>query len=133
MSFNYSDNELQHFGIKGMKWGVRRYQNKDGSLTEAGKKRYDDQEEVRSVSIPKEINNKKLLASYVAFGSAAVAAYNPATAPVILGAGTVYLGAKFTQKMINNMRPIDISEFTDENGNKYRAYSQDGGRTYKKL
>ena len=31
--------ELYHHGIKGMKWGVRRYQNKDGSLTEAGKKR----------------------------------------------------------------------------------------------
>lgn len=34
-------NELMHWGIKGMKWGVRRYQNKDGSLTPAGKKRYD--------------------------------------------------------------------------------------------
>lgn len=33
-------NELQHAGIKGMKWGVRRYQNKDGTLTDAGKKRY---------------------------------------------------------------------------------------------
>lgn len=32
---------LYHHGIKGMKWGVRRYQNKDGSLTPAGKKRYD--------------------------------------------------------------------------------------------
>lgn len=32
--------ELYHYGKKGMKWGVRRYQNKDGSLTEAGKKRY---------------------------------------------------------------------------------------------
>lgn len=30
---------LQHHGIIGMKWGVRRYQNKDGSLTPAGKKR----------------------------------------------------------------------------------------------
>lgn len=33
--------EIKHSGVKGMKWGVRRYQNKDGSLTPAGKKRYD--------------------------------------------------------------------------------------------
>lgn len=32
--------ELYHWGIKGQKWGVRRYQNKDGSLTPAGRKRY---------------------------------------------------------------------------------------------
>jgi len=32
--------ELAHHGILGQKWGVRRYQNEDGSLTEAGKKRY---------------------------------------------------------------------------------------------
>lgn len=31
---------LQHYGVKGMKWGVRRYQNKDGTLTSAGKTRY---------------------------------------------------------------------------------------------
>lgn len=34
------ENELTHWGIKGMRWGVRRYQTKDGSLTPAGKKRY---------------------------------------------------------------------------------------------
>lgn len=31
---------LCHHGIKGMRWGVRRFQNEDGSLTSAGKKRY---------------------------------------------------------------------------------------------
>lgn len=33
-------NELYHWGVKGMKWGVRRYQNKDGTLTKAGERRY---------------------------------------------------------------------------------------------
>ena len=37
----YEENSLEHAGIKGMKWGVRRFQNPDGTLTEAGKKRYD--------------------------------------------------------------------------------------------
>lgn len=34
------NNELKHYGVLGMKWGIRRYQNKDGSLTSAGQKRY---------------------------------------------------------------------------------------------
>ena len=39
--FNHTgDDYVAHFGIKGMKWGVRRYQKSNGSLTSAGKSRY---------------------------------------------------------------------------------------------
>lgn len=41
-NYDYHDmaqDELMHYGKLGMKWGHRRYQNKDGSLTNAGKKR----------------------------------------------------------------------------------------------
>ena len=44
MDSNYiliPNGDLYHWGIKGQKWGIRRYQTKDGSLTPAGKKRYD--------------------------------------------------------------------------------------------
>lgn len=36
---------LMHWGIKGMRWGVRRYRNPDGTLTEDGKRRYAEKEE----------------------------------------------------------------------------------------
>ena len=39
-TFTSWDSELCHHGIKGQKWGVRRFQNEDGSLTPEGRKRY---------------------------------------------------------------------------------------------
>lgn len=49
---------LEHHGIKGMKWGVRRYQNPDGSLTAAGKKRYGSNiQSVKKRHLTRQINS----------------------------------------------------------------------------
>lgn len=57
--------ELKHFGIKGQKWGVRRYQNTDGSLTNAGKKRYfkpahEDYQKAHSRKSVRQMSNQEL-------------------------------------------------------------------------
>lgn len=54
MSCYVYSSELYHHGILGQKWGIRRFQNKDGSLTEAGKKRYSSRDlykEIKSLGI----------------------------------------------------------------------------------
>lgn len=64
---------LVHHGILGMKWGVRRYQNEDGSLTAAGKKRYGDDspESKEKAQTGKSVDTKKV-AIGVAAGAAVV-------------------------------------------------------------
>lgn len=52
------DDELMHYGVKGMHWGVRRYQNDDGTLTDAGKAHYGGQ--IRKIRV----KNTKLESKY---------------------------------------------------------------------
>ena len=53
-------NELYHYGILGMKWGVRRFQNKDGTLTSAGKKRRNSDSENVHEDYKKAHDNKSV-------------------------------------------------------------------------
>lgn len=48
-----TNDELEHYGIKGQRWGLRRYQNSDGTLTEAGKRRYGSEERFQEVASKK--------------------------------------------------------------------------------
>lgn len=68
-------NELYHHGIKGQKWGVRRFQNSDGTRTAAGKKRYYSSDSDSKNKTPKDYSKLKKAAKVVgiAAGTAALA------------------------------------------------------------
>lgn len=56
---NPSPSELFHHGIKGQKWGIRRYQNPDGTLTAEGKAKVKNFKKNEIATIRKKFNNKK--------------------------------------------------------------------------
>lgn len=88
--YNYTPStyELYHHGIKGMKWGVRRFQNKNGSLTNAGKKRYNE-EDGSSRKNPIQKHKDKLIQKYIEKGysksAAEVAAKQRMRAELVVG------------------------------------------------
>ena len=82
-------NALQHHGIKGQKWGVRRYQNADGSLTSDGKKRYGSGDSSTSKNSEADAQKKERTKKIIA-GVAVAATLTAATA--------VYLKNKDTDR-----------------------------------
>lgn len=55
----YEKCDLAHHGVKGQKWGIRRYQNKDGSLTAEGRSRYNQEsQKLRKEDQPYQESNR---------------------------------------------------------------------------
>ena len=119
-----------HHGIKGQKWGVRRFQNKDGSLTAKGRQRYGESANKREET-PEE--RKKRISRNVAIGAAAAA-----TALTVIGA--MYISHKYNVNIkelnkkatssIKEIRtnPIDLNSLSDKDtviskGTKFQRIS----------
>lgn len=136
------DQELYHYGVKGMKWGIRRYQNKDGTLTSKGKKRYEKSND--NSNNEDEIKNNKsrkiLTKRNIAIGATAVGA-----SLAVMGAMYVYKKSNPTihVKYMNFGEIIDINNLSSKDivvkkGTKFHRvssksvedYAEDGKRIY---
>lgn len=103
--------ELKHYGILGMHWGVRRYQNADGSLTSAGKKRYGADDSDRKA------RNRKLKKAAVVAGAALVAgaavyaSYKHFSAGKLTSSSaTVNAGKQFVDQMSEMVSPLTVDK-----------------------
>lgn len=93
-------NELRHHGIKGQKWGVRRFQNEDGSLTSAGRKRYNDSSTEKQKNDISDEERKRRLKRNIIIGATAAAA-------ALAVIGTMY----YVNKKYNvNLKKINSSK-----------------------
>ena len=103
--------ELYHYGVKGMKWGVRRYRNKDGSLTPAGKKRYSEESNDSDQSAKDKARRRKIIigaaaatVALAAIGSASVYAYKTSSYRSSISMNSLKLG----KYAVNEMKLDDM-------------------------
>lgn len=105
--YNYGpmrSDELYHHGIKGMKWGVRRFQNEDGTLTAQGKQRYkdykSDQSTRRSLTRHVAADKKNLKARGEAMNEV-TKNYNDAQEQMRKASSKVFISGKKRQTLID--------------------------------
>ena len=107
---------LMHHGIKGQKWGVRRYQNPDGSLTAEGRKRIISAHEKRGRAIGGLAGR---IGGYFLYDNADVVADKSKEAVKRAGNSTVASKTKETAKRIGESRPVGkVSEVAKSTGKK---------------
>lgn len=78
------NNELYHHGIKGQRWGVRRFQNEDGSLTSAGRHRYNNSLNTNGASKKQKVLNQNFGEIGTEEISAAISILTAITAPLVV-------------------------------------------------
>ena len=128
----YYDNVLEHHGILGQKWGIRRFQNKDGSLTAKGKKRYDESEtkEKRHLGIDKRgninlIKGKTTKEAKTAFAikSSLFTAGIALTAYIAKHPKTIEKGQKVVENLLKKNGSLNVKTVSDSG-----IYSKSLGR-----
>lgn len=119
------NDELMHHGIKGQKWGVRRYQNEDGSLTKEGKERLQnriDNHDIRDKKARK-VGRVSLVSMPVSIGLTAVGAMlgGPLGSAAILAGSSTFLAEKYAAlasvgaRIVNNKLANDaVNDLIDD-------------------
>ena len=121
----YEDNYLAHYGVKNMRWGVRRFQNEDGTLTEEGKRHYGVREGGNKKLAKKykhEMAKMEKLAGRTDIAAQKVAAEkHNKRAGIAAGAGSAATGYALT-------RVLGIKKFNKEVDDQMRAIAKTAER-----
>lgn len=119
MMYTWTDGTdyLMHHGIKGQKWGVRRFQNPDGTLTEAGKKRY-----LKRLGWDELVyDDPKLLNAYVKLKDLKQIRSITSHIPIVNNFLKKYVGQKIDDVIKNELWPLKNNAMSVEEKQKIRV------------